>query len=131
MLLKECAEGLYSALIRPHVHYPAISLPLIGELCEKNVKNSICIQRFFNQVILKVHTDGVLILITLKEPSTTAADDTYLFLYFSKKIWLDVSSESSARQRIRMKYQVLFSLKNNEKVVKTVICFSRDWRFKG
>ena len=30
-----------------------------------------------------------------------------------------------------MKYQVLFSLKNNEKVFKNVICCSRDRRFKG
>ena len=29
-----------------------------------------------------------------------------------------------------MKYQVLFSLKNNEKVFINVICCSRDWRFK-
>ena len=30
-----------------------------------------------------------------------------------------------------MKYQVLFSLKNNEKVFINVVCSSRDWRFKG
>ena len=30
-----------------------------------------------------------------------------------------------------MKYQVLFSLKNNEKVFMNVVCCSRDWRFKG
>ena len=30
-----------------------------------------------------------------------------------------------------MKYQVLFSLKTNEKIFKTVICCSRDWHFKG
>ena len=28
-----------------------------------------------------------------------------------------------------MKYKV-FSLKNNEKVLKTVVCFSHDWLFK-
>ena len=44
---------------------------------------------------------------------------------------LDVSCESSARQRIHVKYQVLFSLKNNEKVFMNVVCCSRDWRFKG
>ena len=44
---------------------------------------------------------------------------------------LDVSYESSARQRIHMKYQVLLSLKNNEKVFMNVVCCSRDWRFKG
>ena len=30
-----------------------------------------------------------------------------------------------------MKYQVLFPLKNNEKVFMNVICCSCDWRFKG
>ena len=29
-----------------------------------------------------------------------------------------------------MKYQVLFSLKNNEKVFINVVCCSSDWRFK-
>ena len=44
---------------------------------------------------------------------------------------LDVSCESSARQRIHMKYQVLFSLKKNEKVFINVVCCSLDWRCKG
>ena len=41
----------------------------------------------------------------------------------SKIIWLDVSCE----------YQVLFSLKNNEKIFMNVVCCSRahDWRFKS
>ena len=30
-----------------------------------------------------------------------------------------------------MKYKVLFSLKNNEKVFMNVVCCSRDWHFKG
>ena len=30
-----------------------------------------------------------------------------------------------------MKYQVLSSLKNNEKIFMNVVCCSRDWRFKG
>ena len=30
-----------------------------------------------------------------------------------------------------MKYQVLFSLKNNEKTFKTVVCYSPDWRLEG
>ena len=52
-----------------------------------------------------------------KVPSKIAADDTFIFFYFYllKKIRLDVSCESSVRQRIHKKYQVLFSLKNDEK----------------
>ena len=30
-----------------------------------------------------------------------------------------------------LKHQVLFSLKNNEKKLMTVICCSRDWHFQG
>ena len=30
-----------------------------------------------------------------------------------------------------MKYQVLFSLKNNEKVFMNVICCTHDWPFEG
>ena len=43
--------------------------------------------------------------LTFKAPITIAADDIhkYFFNYFSEKIRLDVSSESSARQRIHMK----------------------------
>ena len=37
---------------------------------------------------------------------------------------LDVSCESSAKQRIRTKYQALFYQKNNEKIFKTVVCCS-------
>ena len=30
-----------------------------------------------------------------------------------------------------MKYQVLFSQKNNEKVFMNFVCYSRDWDFKS
>ena len=40
------------------------------------------------------------------------------FHRFSEKIRLDVSSESSARQRIHMKNQALFSSKDNSKKIK-------------
>ena len=30
-----------------------------------------------------------------------------------------------------MKHQVLFSLKNDEKIFMNVVCCIRDWRFKG
>ena len=70
--------------------------------------------------------------LTLKAPSKFAADGTFIFyLYLFKKIRLDVSCESSARQRIHMKHQVLFSQKNNETIFMNVVCCSRDWRFKG
>ena len=42
----------------------------------------------------------------------------FFYLYLWKNISLDLSCESSAQQRIHMKYQVLFSLKNNEKKFK-------------
>ena len=58
--------------------------------------------------------------LTLKAPNTTAADDIhkYFFILFSEKIRLDVSSESSAGQRIHMKNQALFSWKDKIKKLK-------------
>ena len=45
-----------------------------------------------------------------KRQTKIAADDLLIFyFYLSKKIRLDVSSESSARQRIHLKQQVLDS----------------------
>ena len=60
--------------------------------------------------------------LTLNAPITTAADDIhkYFFIvfFFSEKIRLDVSSESSARQRIHMKNQALFSSIDKSKKLK-------------
>ena len=44
----------------------------------------------------------------------TAVDDSleYFFIVFSEKIRLDISCESSTRQRIHTKQQDFFSLKN-------------------
>ena len=59
----------------------------------------------------------------LKVPITTGADNIhkYFFHCFSEKIRLDVSSESSARQRIHMKNQALFSSKEKNKVSSAAI----------
>ena len=56
----------------------------------------------------------------LKSPIRTAADDIhkYIFIGFTEKISLDVSSKSSARQRSHMKNQVLFSSKDKSKKLK-------------
>ena len=57
--------------------------------------------------------------LTLKAPITTAADDIHNFFHcFSEKIRLDVSSESSAKQRIHMANQALFSSEDKSKKVK-------------
>ena len=64
----------------------------------------------------------------LKGQTKIAADDILIFyFYFSTKIIrIDFSCESS----IHLKHQVLFSLKNSEKIFMNVICCSRDWHFK-
>ena len=56
-------------------------------------------------------------LLTLKVPITTAADDIhkYFFIVFLEKTRLDISCESSARQRIHTKPQALFSWKDKSK----------------
>ena len=58
--------------------------------------------------------------LTLKVPFTTAAEDNleYFFHCVSKKIRLDISFEFSARQRIHMKYQALFSSKDKSRKIK-------------
>ena len=50
----------------------------------------------------------------------TAADDIHLYFFhcFLEKIRLDVSSESSSGQRIHMKNQALFSLKDKSRKLK-------------
>ena len=57
----------------------------------------------------------------------TAADDIhkYFFYCFSEKIRLDVSSESSARQRIHMKILALFSLTEDSHENSSLIFFER------
>ena len=72
-------------------------------------------------------------LLTLKAPVTTAADDIhkYFFIVFSEKIRLDVLSESSAMQRIHMKNQALFSLKDKSKKLKCRLLQFLFGTFKG
>ena len=64
---------------------------------------------------------GLFASLTLKAPIMTAADNIhkYFFIVFiSEKIRPDVSSESSARQRIHMQNHALFSLKDKSKKLK-------------
>ena len=59
-------------------------------------------------------------MFNLKASIMSAADDIhrYFFHCFSEKIRLDVSSESSARQRFHLKNQALFSSKDKTKKLK-------------
>ena len=58
-------------------------------------------------------------ILTLKAPITTAADNIHKYFHcFAEKIRLYVSSEPSARQRIHMKIQALFSSKEKSKKMK-------------
>ena len=77
--------------------------------------NKISINSNFRSMIFNIYG------LTLEAPIITAADDIhkYFFHCLSEKIRLDVSSESSARQRIHMKNQALFSLKD---VCKKLTC---------
>ena len=68
-------------------------------------------------------------LLTLKAPITTAADDIhkYFFIVFSEKVRFDVSCESSARQKIHMKHQAVFSLKDKSENNTSVVCCNFAW----
>ena len=74
-------------------------------------------------------------VLTLKVPIMTAADDIHKFFFFhcfSEKIRLDVSSESSARQqRIHMKNQALFSSQDISKNNKMSFAAIFVWHFKA
>ena len=71
-------------------------------------------------------------VLTLKAPNKNCSRRHFNFLILSfEEIRIDFSCESSAQQRIHLKHQVLFSLKNNDKLFMNVVCCSRDWRFKG
>ena len=54
-----------------------------------------------------------------------------IFSLFFREIRLDVSSESSARQRIHMKNQALFSSKDKSKKLNCLLLQFLFWRFKG
>ena len=47
-------------------------------------------------------------ILTLKAPITTAADNNFIFFYFSKKTGIDISCELCAKQTNHMKCQDLF-----------------------
>ena len=74
-----------------------------------------------------------LTMLTLKAPSKICSrqHSKIFILYFSEKTSLDISCESSAWQTIHMKCQDFFSSENKKKIIKIVVCFSCDWRFKG
>ena len=58
--------------------------------------------------------------LTLNAPITSAADDglTYFIIVFLTENKIDISYEFSARQRIHMKHQALFSSKDKSKINK-------------
>ena len=86
----------------------------------------------YNMYIYIIST--VIILFNPYAPITTVADNIYkyFFIVFQRKknsiplhffksgdiIRLDISCESSARQRIHMKHQALFPLKDKSKTIK-------------
>ena len=62
---------------------------------------------------------------TLKAPNKNCSRrHLFFFLLSFEEIRLDVSNESSAYQKIHLRYHVLFSLKNNEKIFMNVGCCS-------
>ena len=103
--------------------------------------NTICIYQsiFFLflklcKVIIKLdYINSLPSALTLKVQKKKIAADVILifFFYLLKKIRLDFSCASTAKQRIHLKHRVLFSLKNNEKIFMNVVCCSHNWGFKG
>ena len=100
----------------------ALTFCLIMTVCKHKGKknlNIVCSKKIkFPDLLYPDKPSSV--LLTLKAPITTAADDIhkYFFHCFSEKLRLDVSSESSARQRIHLKNQALFSSKDKSEKLK-------------
>ena len=70
------------------------------------------------------HGGAEWLLLTLKAPNHhfSRRHSLIFFHCFSEKIRLDFSSESSARQRIHMKNQALFSSKDKSKTRNVTVC---------
>ena len=70
--------------------------------------------------------------LTLKATSKICSRRHSIFgnFYFSEKISLYISRESSVWQTIHMKCQDIFALKIKSKICQNVVCCSCDWRFK-
>ena len=68
-----------------------------------------------------------MVILTLKSQSKIVAD-ILKKNYFSDKIKLGISCESSALQMIHMLCQVLFSLKKNNRI--NDVCCSCDWQIR-
>ena len=65
---------------------------------------------------LKILDRYRILSLTLKAPITTAADNIHKYFFIvSRENKNDISCESSARQRIHMKQQALFCLKDESK----------------
>ena len=69
---------------------------------------SMCLSEFFTH-------NFELVSLTLKAPIMTAADDIHKYFFI---VFQNVSSESSARQRIHVKNQALFSWEDKSKKLK-------------
>ena len=76
---------------------------------------AVLVCQFYDQLTTN-HKLTEIYLEPLKCQTKISAEDILNFyFYLLKKIRLDFSCESFAQQRIHMKHQVLFSLKNNKK----------------
>ena len=108
---------------------------LAGHILSQSISNannltSVC--KYFTKECNSYHatTQKYLLLLTLKVRSTTAASkqqSRIFFHFFSEKIRLYILCESSARQRIHMKHQALFSWKDKTKKNKSVVCCNLAW----
>ena len=80
-----------------------------------NILTHECLPSNKQDIAISADPDQMPHVAYLKAPITIAADDIHkYFSLFFREIRLDVSSESSARQRIHMKSQALFSLKDKK-----------------
>ena len=87
--------------------------------CLKSFKISyfiyFCLAHILSSLVMPTHDTACLILTKLQQTTFKI-----FYFYLSKKIRLE---------RIHLKHQVLFSLKNNEKIFMNFVCCRCDWHF--
>ena len=81
----------------------------------KNIRVFLSENFQFLVVKFSVYLNRHVFVMTLKSLSKTEAGEVQSFHYFSAKIRLSFSSESSARQAILMKCQALFSYSHQKR----------------
>ena len=119
-------EFLHSIHLK--IYVSLLTMPMYRPVCTYGHMQFILTGSLSNKILPKMGLQ-----LTLKAPIRTAADDIlkYFFIVLSEKIRLGILYEPSARQRIHIKHQALFSSKDKSNKIKVSSAAILVWRIKG